>query len=138
MDNRTIIANFLKDWKIDSLKKFLYALNVCGIYYDCWDLTGISGNSIRRFLSKNSRRQTYKTFKIPKKSGGFRTISSPGNQLKNIQRAINALLLSMQWDFAVIEEVTLTQKSISGKPVFSTPTWRISSQASQNRWLEKP
>lgn len=95
MDNRTIIANFLKDWKIDSLQKFLYALNVCGIYYDCWDLTGISGNSIRRFLSKNSRRQTYKTFKIPKKSSGFRTISSPGKQLKNIQRAINALLLSI-------------------------------------------
>lgn len=95
MDNRTIIDNFLKDWQIDNLQNFIYALNVCGIYSDCWALTGISGNSIRRFLSKNSRKQAYKTFKIPKKSGSFRTISSPVSDLKNIQRAINALLLSI-------------------------------------------
>lgn len=95
MDNRNIIDNFLKDWQIDSLQNFIYALNVCGSYSDCWTLTGISGNSIRRFLSKNTRRQAYKTFKIPKKSGGFRTISSPFSDLKNIQRAINVLLLSI-------------------------------------------
>lgn len=33
MDNRDIIDDFLKDWQIDSLKKFLYALNLCGCYY---------------------------------------------------------------------------------------------------------
>lgn len=95
MDNQNIIDNFLKDWKIDSVQNFIYALNICGCYFNCWALTGISGNYIRRFLSKNSRRKAYKSFKIPKKSGGFRSISSPVNDLKDIQRAINALLLSI-------------------------------------------
>lgn len=95
MDNRNIIDNFLKDWKIDSPQNFIYALNVCGCYSDCWAMTGISGNCIRRFLSKYSRRKAYKSFKIPKKSGGFRTISAPVNDLKDIQRAINAMLLSI-------------------------------------------
>lgn len=85
----------MKDRQLDSLQNFIYALNVCGCYSDCWALTGISGNSIRRFLSKKSRSQAYKEFKIPKKSGGFRTISAPVEELKNIQRAINALLLSI-------------------------------------------
>lgn len=95
MDNRDIINNFLKDWQLDNLQNFIYALNVCGCYSDCWALTGISGNSIRRFLSKKSRNQAYKSFKIPKKSGGFRTISAPVEELKNIQRAISMLLLSI-------------------------------------------
>lgn len=95
MDNRDIINNFLKDWQLDSLQNFIYALNVCGCYIDCWALTGIPGNSIRRFLSKKARNQAYKSFKIPKKSGGFRTISVPVDDLKNIQRAINALLMSI-------------------------------------------
>lgn len=95
MDNRDIINDFLKDWQLDNLQNFLYALNVCGCYSDCWALTGISWNSIRRFLSKRSRSQAYKSFKIPKKSGGFRTISAPVDELKNIQRAINSLLLSI-------------------------------------------
>lgn len=95
MDNRDIINNFLKDSQLDSLQNFLYALNVCGCYSDCWALTGVSGNSIRRFLSKKSRSHAYKSFKIPKKSGGFRSILAPVEDLKNIQRAINTLLLSI-------------------------------------------
>lgn len=95
MDNSDIINNILKDYQIDSLQSFLYALNACGCYSDSWAISGISGNSVRRFLSKSSRVKAYKTFQVPKKSGGFRTISAPIEELKNIQRAINAMLLSI-------------------------------------------
>lgn len=94
-ENRKIIEEFFKGYQIDSLQSFLYALNVCGTYSDSWAISGTSGNNIRRFLSKKSRTNAYKSFKIPKKSGGFRTISSPVENLKKIQRAISSMLLTI-------------------------------------------
>ncbi len=49
-------------------------------------LSNSSSDQVRFFLS--NKEKAYTTFKVPKKSGGFREINAPSKKMKNIQRWI--------------------------------------------------
>jgi RNA-directed DNA polymerase len=56
--------------------------------------------------------KAYKTYKIPKRTGGTRTISQPTPEIKNIQRLICSLFLS---EFAISDVATAYRKGVSIK-----------------------
>lgn len=82
---------YLSDEEIN--KRLNYALNLflknLPIIYDQRHLSGLVGYNINYLLkASHSPEHFYKTYKIPKKAGGFREISEPLPSLKEIQRWI--------------------------------------------------
>ena len=67
------VSNFL------SIKEFL-------------DYVNIDYETLIKIVYETPMRENYREFQIPKKSGGKRNISSPNENLKNIQLAINEFL----------------------------------------------
>ena len=59
---------------------------------DVADVLGIKEKSLRYFLFKRRPENMYHSFEIPKKSGGFRKISAPDKELKEIQKKLAAVL----------------------------------------------
>ena len=71
--------------KLDALKK-------AKTKSDFADILGINIRSLTYCLYKLKTENQYKQFKLPKKSGGERTISAPMGRLKSIQKALSVLL----------------------------------------------
>ena len=55
-------------------------------------LLGLKPKAISYILYKQPEATKYTTFQIPKRNGGLRTISSPSNSLKLLQRRLSDLL----------------------------------------------
>lgn len=78
---------------IDSVERLLKELNAIAMLkgdiglYEPMNIT-----ELKKWSSKSARNKGYKTFTIPKKSGGSRSITAPASGLKSIQSALNALL----------------------------------------------
>lgn len=83
------IFDYLKNKKITSVNDLRDTLNLIGPYIDGWSVSHpLTKSILLSFCTKQKRKESYLTFKIPKKSGGFRTIVSPCDKLKNIQRSL--------------------------------------------------
>lgn len=55
-------------------------------------LLGVEDQSLRYFLYGIPEKKRYRTFQIPKRKGGARTICTPCNELKTLQRKLNDVL----------------------------------------------
>ena len=86
------------------LAEFIRTDNPYGL---CWTIKCIApvlcgrelpdgSSSIRRYENMRTRAKCYNEFKIPKKSGGERTIQAPEKDLKDIQKCLN-FILSELW-----------------------------------------
>jgi RNA-directed DNA polymerase len=76
----------------EELKKRFYQLRT---RKDIAALLDISDYQLRYHLYIYPRKQVYTTFKIPKKSGGYRSISAPKTAIKIIQQKLNQVLRSV-------------------------------------------
>jgi RNA-directed DNA polymerase len=56
------------------------------------EFLGLSWEALRYCLFRSPKEQRYRVFKIPKRSGGFRDIEAPCDQLKSIQGALLRVL----------------------------------------------
>lgn len=82
-------SQYIRNKKINSNGDLVEILNMIGPYIDGWSVSNpYSKTRLLSLCPRLRRKDSYKTFIIPKKSGGFRTIVAPDNELKNIQRAI--------------------------------------------------
>lgn len=87
------IRVFAEKWpKINGLPDFFEILHTCGYLLDCWAMTERPERTVRRFLPARVRAASYVEFSIPKKTGGTRLICAPVQPLKEIQRALSAML----------------------------------------------
>ena len=71
---------------------------------DVASLLGFRPKAVSYILYKLPAAQKYTTFEIPKRSGGQRTIQSPTDRLKNLQRKLSDLLQDC------VEEVNVARK----------------------------
>lgn len=92
MMNREIIDDYMRNRTIANRSDFFEAVHTCGYLLDCWALTERRGHVVRKFLPARVRAASYVEFSIPKKAGGMRMISAPVGPLKEMQRAVGALL----------------------------------------------
>lgn len=85
-----------EEWpKINCLPDFFEILHTCGYLLDCWAMTERPERIVRRFLPARIRAASYVEFSIPKKTGGTRLICAPIQPLKEIQRALGAMLQAL-------------------------------------------
>ena len=70
----------------------LEQLKDCSNLHDIARLLGYEPKNLAYILYKIPDNQKYSTFKIPKKSGGIRTIKAPHSRLKAVQRRLCELL----------------------------------------------
>lgn len=68
--------------------------NFCALQtrQDVARLLGVEDHSLRYFLYGIPEKKRYHTFQIPKRKGGTRTICAPCDELKTLQRKLNAVL----------------------------------------------
>lgn len=93
---KTSVFDYLKNKKINSNNDLVEILNLIGPYIDGWSLTNqITKTRLLSYCTKLKRKESYKNFNIPKKTGGYRTIVAPNKELKNIQRALFKYLESV-------------------------------------------
>lgn len=86
---KTSIFDYLKNKKFKSINDLVDTLNLIGPYIDGWSLTNqITKGQLVSYCTTLKRKESYNIFKIPKKSGGHRTIVAPIENLKKIQRAL--------------------------------------------------
>lgn len=57
-------------------------------------MTEILNEKMKDYLSHNNPSEQYKTFKIPKKSGGYRELNEPCPELKQLQRELQNFLVT--------------------------------------------
>lgn len=85
-----------EEWpKINDLPDFFEILHICGYLNDCWAMTERPEQTVRRFLPARVRAASYVEFSIPKKTGGTRSICAPVQPLKELQRALGAMLQAL-------------------------------------------
>lgn len=90
------IRVFAEEWpKINGLPDFFEILHICGYLNDCWAMTERPEQTVRRFLPARVRAASYVEFSIPKKTGGTRSICAPVQPLKELQRALGAMLQAL-------------------------------------------
>lgn len=90
------IRIFAEEWlKITDPYDFFEVLHTCGYLIDCWAMTDRSDRIVRRFLPARVRAASYVEFNIPKKTGGTRSIYAPVRPLKEVQRALCAMLQAL-------------------------------------------
>jgi RNA-directed DNA polymerase len=77
---------------------------------DLADILGYTPSSLAYIIFKLSDKLKYKTFEIPKKGGGTRTISAPVAQLKVLQRRLANVLYQCQVE---IDALKPAKKSLS-------------------------
>lgn len=92
MTPQETVRPYFKTLQLDESRRLVDALSLCGAVLGYWGLHGLSENKLRKFQSKESRRNAYIPFDIPKKSGGMRHIKAPEEKLKQIQQTLNLLL----------------------------------------------
>lgn len=85
----------MKDRTIGSRSDFFEAVHTCGYLLDCWAMVGRQDHVLSKFLPARVRSASYVEFSIPKKAGGVRIISAPVKPLKEVQRAVGALLQAL-------------------------------------------
>lgn len=95
MDYTEIIRPYLNELSLDEPRKLVEALDICGSVSGVWGIRSLSGNRLRRYMSKRSREAAYFSFEIPKKSGGTRHICAPMAELKHIQQSLNLMLQTL-------------------------------------------
>ncbi|MDE6339991.1 MAG: reverse transcriptase family protein [Muribaculaceae bacterium] len=89
------VKPYLSDLTLDEPRKLISAICSCGAALGFWGIRGLSGQNVRRFLTKRSRSESYQEFDIPKRSGGSRHISAPIEPLKQIQQSLNLMLQTL-------------------------------------------
>lgn len=90
------IQVFAEEWpKINDLPDFFEILHTCGYMLDCWAMTERPERTVRHFLPARVRTASYVEFSIPKKAGGTRSICAPVQPLKEVQRALGAMLQAL-------------------------------------------
>ncbi|MDE5814334.1 MAG: reverse transcriptase family protein [Muribaculaceae bacterium] len=84
---------YFKDTSFATVEELTDALNHIAPYTGAWGiLEPVSPDTLRHFRPAWIRASAYTDFLIPKKAGGFRKISAPGNPLKEILSTLNVLL----------------------------------------------
>lgn len=87
---------FAEEWlKINDQYDFFEALHTCGYLIDCWAMSEQPERTIRRFLPARVRAGSYVEFTVPKKTGDTRSICAPVQPLKEVQRALGAMLQAL-------------------------------------------
>ena len=82
--------------EIDSLQSLCRSINAIGPYLSGLSLdTPLSVDLIHYYTDMKVRRLSYKSFQIPKKSGGFRVITAPHGTLKNIMHTLAYILTEL-------------------------------------------
>lgn len=93
-ENKEIIAKAFADMR--NVKDFYDLLDYVKkiTIPDDIEFYPISRKKISKFV-RSDRQQYYRSFHIPKKSGGNRTIHAPRNDLLNLQKVLNTILQSV-------------------------------------------
>ena len=101
MDKKDIITIHKKDIRerVSNMKQKSDFLDLLNYVYKLEMDDAFKPISMKRlnFLcnSNHNGEKRYRSFKIPKKSGGFRTISAPTNSLKSILKTLNLVFECM-------------------------------------------
>lgn len=92
-----LFEEYFKETIISNRRELFDAINLISpLLPDGWGVSNpLPGNKIMCYVPLKARKEAYKEFTIPKKSGGVRKISAPVASLKIIQSTINILLQSV-------------------------------------------
>lgn len=93
----------------------LEQLRSCSNIFELASLLGYESRNLAFILYKIPDEKKYKTFTIPKKQGGVRTIQAPCDKLKKLQRKLSELLLECA------EELLPDKERLAGKDQNQTP-----------------
>ena len=78
---------------IDTIEGLCESINEIAPYVSCLGMDSpISASTLKYFTQVSARRDAYRQFHIPKKSGGVRTITAPDGQLKDIMFTLAFIL----------------------------------------------
>jgi len=72
------------------------------------DILGVPATFLKKVLYKNDISTQYHQFKIPKRTGGYRLINAPSDQLKELQSNLSELLLDCIDEINNSKDITST------------------------------